>query len=128
MKKLVKNPKLVNEVIELKQFKPLIFKVKKIQSSELSAKDQIKIITELKQNLRGFEYASSKLNKSLSKNPDFKDFEEKLEKWQKYSPLTTVELERNFSCLNSMLTDRRMNLTEDNIEKYHFIKYNQFLS
>ena len=48
LKKLVENPELVDEMIELKLFQPSILKVKKIQSNELSAKDQIKVITELK--------------------------------------------------------------------------------
>ena len=44
--------------------------------------------------MRGFGYASKKLDKSLSINPDYKDFEGRLEKWQKYSPLTTRDGQR----------------------------------
>ena len=125
LKNLVENPKLFNEMIELCQFKPLILKLKEIQNENLSAKHQIDIINELRGDLNGFGYALTKLNDSLSKNTDFKWFEGVIPPWAVYAPLTTVELESCFFCLESMLTDRRVNFTEENIEKFHFIKYNK---
>ncbi len=45
----------------------------------------------------------------------------------KYAPLTSVDVERSFSVYKRILTDRRQNLTETNIEMYNVINYNQFL-
>ena len=45
----------------------------------------------------------------------------------KYAPLTSVDVERSFSVYKRILTDRRQNLTETNIEVYNVINYNQLL-
>ena len=109
---------LINGMIELRKFVPLIIKLKTIQNNHLSSKHQIDIIAELKK-----DYI---LNKSLSKNTDFSLFEFNIPSWAEYAPLTTIEPEKCFSHLNSMFTENRTNFTEENIEKFHFIKYNQF--
>ncbi len=41
--------------------------------------------------------------------------------------LTSVDVERSFSVYKRILTDRRQNLTETNIEMYNIINHNQFL-
>ena len=83
-------------MIELRQFTPLINKLKEIQNNDLSVEKLVEAIKDLKKDLRGFDYTLEKLNKSLSEKTNFKLFEGKLPSWAKYSPMTTVELERCF--------------------------------
>lgn len=42
----------------------------------------------------------------------------------KFAPITSVDVERSFSTYKSILSDRRHNLTEDNLEKYLFVNLN----
>jgi hypothetical protein len=45
----------------------------------------------------------------------------------KFAPLVSVEVERSFSKYKSLLSEKRINLTENNIEKFIVIQFNDFL-
>lgn len=42
----------------------------------------------------------------------------------KFAPITSVDVERSFSSYKTILSDRRHNFTEDNLEKYLFVNLN----
>ena len=42
----------------------------------------------------------------------------------KYAPLTSVDMERSFSSLKYVLSDRRHNFKETNLEKYIIVNFN----
>ena len=42
----------------------------------------------------------------------------------KYAPLTSVDVERSFSCLKNVFRDRRHNFKETNLEKYIIVNFN----
>jgi len=44
-----------------------------------------------------------------------------------YAPLVSVTVERSFSTYKSILTDRRHNLLEANIEKLIMLSFNDFI-
>ncbi len=44
-----------------------------------------------------------------------------------YAPLKSVDVERSFSTYKNLLSDKRTNFTESNIEKFIFIQFNTFL-
>ena len=73
-----------------------------------------------------------KLENCLHKNPDFLKFtnpdnDHDFKMQIKYAPLVSVDVERSFSTYKSILTDRRHNLTEENIEHFNIINYKKFL-
>ena len=39
-----------------------------------------------------------------------------------------MDVERSFSMYRDILTDKRTNLSDDNIEKYNIVYYNSFLN
>ena len=84
-------------------------------------------------NLRGElsnidQIALEKLDNILKKNPDLGYFRStSLTNEYQYAPLSTVDCERSFSNLSGIITDKRTNLSNENIEKYLFVNYNQFL-
>lgn len=68
-----------------------------------------------------FEY-KAKLERSLAKNPSFEEIfsVESHAAAAKYSfaPLVSVDVERSFSLLKNILTDRRQRFTDENFKMY----------
>ena len=63
--------------------------------------------------------AKQKFQSSLNKNPDVKKIKEfSKEKFElfKYAPLTTVAVERSFSTLNNIMTDKRTKMSPEILE------------
>ncbi len=129
-KKLINSKNLQNQLLSLHPFRFLPEKVKYLESNSLSIRQQLDTIEEVKENLSDF--ALEKLENCLAKNPDLEEFTSESNNVDfrlrtAYSPLVSVTVERSFSTYKSILTDRRTNLLETNIEKFIMIKFNSFL-
>ena len=75
----------------------------------------------------------NKLLSSLAKNPDYNSFRNSNKSFEHqfitmYAPYVSVDVERSFSMYRDILTDKRTNLSDDNIEKYNIVYYNSFLN
>ncbi len=90
------------------------------------------LLNDTKKNLKNVEYAFQKMAKYLKKNPDLLKFTSEtnspeFKRKTKFAPLVSVEVERSFSKYKSLLSEKRINLTENNIEKFIVIQFNDFL-
>jgi len=125
LKELVQNKELKTQLSDLLKFEVITKSITEIQTQGLSVDKQLNIIKNLEKKLS--TYSLCKLNKCISKNPDLKCFQINYPKCVTFAPLTTVDVERSFSILNNILADNRKGFTNDNLEKYVFVKYNNFL-
>lgn len=121
VKEGVKKDALKSELLEIKKFDLLPSSMTKLESEKLSITEQLNILNELKKTLPDF--AIQKLNLCLDKNPDlekFTDISNNYDFLQKtlYAPLNSSSVERSFSIMNYLLTNRRQNMSEINLEKY----------
>jgi hypothetical protein len=121
---------LSDSLIEISEFTFLTDSITKLESQGLRLKEQLEILYDVKSKLK--EKPLEKLENSLRKNPDFLKFtnpnnDHDFKMQIKYAPLVSVDVERSFSTYKSILTDRRHNLTEENIEHFNIINYNKFL-
>jgi hypothetical protein len=121
---------LSDSLIEISEFTFLTHSITKLEGQGLRLKEQIEILDCVKSKLKGKPL--EKLEKSLNKNPDFLKFtnpdnDHDFKIQIKFAPLLSVDVERSFSNYKSILTDRRHNLTEDIIEHFNVINYNEFL-
>ncbi len=119
-----------DSLIEISEFTFLIDSITKLESQGLRLKEQIEILDSVKSRLKGKPL--EKLKKSLNKNPDILKFtnpdnDHDFKMQIKFALLVSVDVERSFSIYKSILTDRRHNLTEENIEHFNVINYNKFL-
>lgn len=78
------------------------------------------MVNSLKAELQGTPL--EKLNSSLSKNPDLEKFVSgpssfEFQNMTEFAPLVSVDVERSFSVLKNVLTDKRTNFTPENLEK-----------
>lgn len=105
--------------------------IEKFQAHGLSVTEMRKMLEEVKEKLPKF--ARDKLQKSIDKNVGLKKFIDNLDKpnnydlrrSHQYAPLVSVDVERSFSLYKYILSDRRTNLTEENIERLNIIMYNR---
>ena len=127
---MIRNNDVKNELVEINSFNFLPDKIKELESASLTVTQQLGIIENVKRNLFG-EYLN-KLNNSLSKNPDLLKFtsEDNLIDHRiktVFAPLVSVDVERSFSTYKTILSDKRYNLLNSNIEKMLVIQFNYFL-
>ena len=130
LKVCIEDKDLKVQLNNLLKYKLLTQSITAIQKDSLTINDQIQMINKLIQHFKSINDKAclSKLKKSLSKNTDFLLYlNQKYDPIEKYSPMTTVWVEKSFSTLKFMLTDRRLSLKTDNIEKYLFVQYNHVL-
>jgi hypothetical protein len=110
------------------EFLPKI--ITKLQEPNIKLKKQTDLVEEALLKLNGF--AKEKLQKCLSKNPDYKifcyndDFEHR--KITEFAPIVSVDVERSFSQYKNLLSDNRQRFNQENIRMYHIIQYNYFLN
>ncbi len=119
-----------DSLIEISEFTFLTDSITKLESQGLRLKEQLEIFNNVKSKLKGKPL--EKLKNSLNKNTDFLQFtnpdnDHDFKMQIKYSPLVSVDVERSFSIYKSILTDRRHNLTEENIQHFNVINYYKFL-
>ncbi len=117
-------------MIEISEFTFLTDSITKLESQGLRLEEQIEILDSVKSRLKGKPL--EKLKKSLNKNPDILKFtnpdnDHDFKMQIKFAPLVRMDVKWSFSIYKSILTDRRHNLTEENIEHFNFINYNKFL-
>ena len=127
---MIRNNDVKNELIEINSFNFLPDKIKELESASLTVTQHLGIIENVKQNLFG-EYLN-KLNNWLSKNPDLLKFtseDNSIDHRIKtvFAPLVSVGVERSFSTYKTILSDRRYNFLNSNIEKMLVIQFNNFL-
>lgn len=129
LKELIDNKKLQDELFYVNDFAFLPINIKSLESQGMKKSEQMDVLNETKSKLK--DEALAKLNRSLEKSPDIisfvgnNDFSHR--KKTLYAPLTSVDVERSFSIYKNILTDRRLNLTTENIEKYNVIEFNKNL-
>ena len=92
--------------------------------------EQMKILEEAQENLT--DHALEKLTSSIGKNKDLYPFTSKDHLLSflfniKYAPLTSVEVEWSFSALKNLLTEKRTNLSDENLEQLLVIQCNNCL-
>lgn len=128
-KRLVNDEIVKDELFNCTVYKFLVQAIEKLESSTLTKDEQWRIFKETGSILTGF--AKDKFDASLQKNPDVVKFatndnpQFRLETM--FAPLVSVDVERSFSQYKSMLTDRRHNLTFENIEMLSITAFNKCL-
>lgn len=135
LQKLVSNhtAELKEQLLEISKYKYLSEAIVFFQKENLSSRQQINKIIEIKDKLKVDDVRyHKKLNESLKKNPDIIDFNEitqpqELLNKQKYAPLTSVDVERSFSDFKMILKPQRLSFAMQNLALYTVIHYNAFL-
>ena len=128
IKNLIQNRNVKKELDDLLKFKILLDNIQEIQSQKLTTNEQYTLIQEVKLVIEGTEYAKEKLERSLDKNENLSHFF-RLAKdpIAVCAPLTTVAVESSFSKYVSLYSDKRNRFSDENIEKFIFVHYNNFL-
>lgn len=127
---LIEKPEIEHELFEINGLKFLIDLINELETRSLPLERQLKIIEEVESKLAG--ELKSKFTTSLKKNPDLTEFRNPMDLEHRmllefiYS--VSADVERSFSLLNTILTDRRLCLTENNLKSHliiqHFHNYN----
>lgn len=101
--------------------------IRKLEKRGLEIREQRKLIDDIREDLP--DEFKTKLDDCLRKNPDyetiFKQSSHEFNLKYLYAPLTSVEVERSFSQLKNILTERRNHFLPKNLMQYAFIYYNQ---
>lgn len=89
------------------------------------------VINKLEESATKKEQQRNVYKEAGSKNPNVQKFAEdknpEVRLKTMYAPLVAVDVERSFSKYKLVLTDRRQNLTLDNIEMLNVIYFNSFM-
>lgn len=122
--------KLENQLLCIHEYEQLPQYITKLETQGLTTIEQMEIINYFKETFTG--YAKDQLELSLKKNPDLDKFLENQDyehrKNTKFAPLTSVDVERSFSDLKLILTDRRTGFKEDNLCMYLVVHFNSHLN
>ncbi len=131
--KMIEGAEFESEIRQVYSFSFIAKVIYQLESETLSTENQIRLLKLVISKLSSDTKLSKRLSKIISRNPDLKfflDFNQlkcpEKEKVFSYVPLTTVEVERSFSKYREILSDKRRNLTVENMEKYLFIYFNNF--
>lgn len=122
LQQLIKKDGLESNMLEVYQHKYLVDAITELETKSLSLSRQKQIIQEVRTMVKGD--LKVKLESSLAKNPHLHYFLGEIPLPLSinfiFAPLVSVDVERSFSLLNMLLSDRRLNLTEENL-KYHMV-------
>lgn len=128
LKKLVDDPELETQFGELTMFSELPDFIEQLESRDITLNRQISILDSITSKLDGDLLA--RFQEVLGRNPD-------LEQLRNHSNdesgtfvnavLCNAEVERSFSLLKNIITDRRHNLSESNVKRYLSIQFNAYL-
>lgn len=119
--KLVKLDSIQDELLDVRDLQPIVDKIKLLEQNGLTIDQQRGLIVELRSELPDkYRY---KLDSSLCKNPDFDTVFKNLSRDDRattylYAPLTSVDVERSFSVLKWMFSDRRTRFAPENLKHY----------
>lgn len=127
LKELVMNENLLIQLKHISSYLFIVESVTKLEANDLTFKEQIGIYLNVK-NLLKDEYAITRFEQIYSKNPDI-DFlrvlnereNDNLTKVFMFINLTTVSVERSFSFLKSLLSEKRLSMDP----KKYFIIWHQ---
>ena len=128
-KKLALQQELQDELYTVHGFSFLTTAITKLEEQCPEKEAQWAVLMDVQRELQGA--GKQKLDQSLAKNPDVQEVatNKNLDYRMKtrYAPLVSVDVERSFSSYKYLLSDRRCNLTEKNIEILNVIYFNSFL-
>lgn len=131
-KKLILKEELSQQLNKVTDFEFLLDYIKCLQTENLTVLRQLEILDIVMKNLSG--NIQLRFKKSLKKNPDLVYLQEqyrkmplKLQLDYKFLPFTSVSVERSFSLLKNILTERRQCLSEENLKSLMIINFNKFL-
>lgn len=130
VKRIVGSSTFKYSLLALYEYDFLPKAIVKLEEEGLRVEDQLEIVNEVKRKLSG--KAKEKLTASLAKNPDLASFTAITNTFEhrritKYAPLVSVDVERSFSTHKRILSDKRLNLTEENLRILNIVNYNAFL-
>ena len=128
LKKCIEETDLEQSLFDLNKYAFLTEAVTRLQKHGLTVEEQMTILSSVRSKLTGYQL--EKLEKSLSKNPDW-NFFEKLSVDEKikcnFVPMVSVDVERSFSIYRYILSDRRYSLTESHLAMLNVIQFNNFI-
>jgi len=130
LKTLIGDEELKVQLENLLKYKFLTDTIVAVQTDSLTINEQLKMVQDLIIKFKAINDMDclAKLKSSLEKNTDFILYlNQKYTPSEVYSPMSTVWVERSFSTLKFILTDKRVNLTPEHIEQYLFVKFNHVL-
>jgi len=129
LKLLCESDVVQDELFNVTTYKDIPDAITALEEDGLTKEKQWEIFTSIRNRLDGF--AKDKIESSLGRNPDVVSFATKSDLQfrheTRFAPLVSVSVERSFSLYKSILTDKRENLTFENIEKLNVISFNRFL-
>lgn len=109
-------PETKRQVVAIAQMGSITSSIKELETVGLKLSEQRSIIDKARDNLT--LVFKKKLDESLAKNPDYHDIfglETHEEYWNyTFAPLTSVDVERSFSQMKNILTDKRTSFTDEN--------------
>lgn len=132
IKKILSGKKIEDDIIKLTENYGEIPKIiTQLEGECLKTSHQLELLKKVEDMIKGTSHAQI-LNRSLQKNPDFKNFtssdvsfNEKVKRI--YTPLTSCSVERSFSVYRAILRDNRTHITNDNLRNMLLIKMNHFI-
>lgn len=118
---LVQKDEIYDDLGHMLALKPIVESITKLETSGLTIYEQRNVIVDVKTRIPPAYKA--KLDSSLSKNPDFDTIFTSLSRDDRagpflYAPLTSVDVERNFSTLKWIFDDKRTKFTPENLKHY----------
>ncbi len=128
---IVENGSFEEEIRRINQLSFLPGAITKLESDALNTEKQIEIVNEILHKLSFDKTLKERFENILKRNPDLLYFinfnmvtSSEEEKIFSFVPLTTVSVERSFSKYKDLLTDKRKNLLQENIERHLIIYFN----
>ena len=134
LKELIQNPEFDLQLIAIKKCFFLVTCIKKIETQGLSIHDQFKVLMDIKQHPLLPEWAKQRFTDILQKNEGLtklqfyynSDEDLAFNNRVQYAPLVSADVERSFSQYKYLLSERRTNLSVENIEMLNIVMFNHF--
>lgn len=128
IRKIINNINFYNESKAINEYNFLPNYITKLENPNISTLDAYKVILDAKSKLKGFSL--NKLNTVLNKNPDLNNLINLISnndnKYLKYCPIVSADIERSFSIMRRILLNKP-NLNVNNLKKRLLINYNKNL-
>lgn len=131
MIELLKTSEIEEQFRIIYQHKNITKSLQRLEGDSLSTEEQIHVLNDVKQMVFANEKYVERLASILNRNPDIRFFEDfniltsiSAHQIFRFVPLTSVSVERSFSNYKALLSDKRRNLTVENIEKLLSLYYN----
>lgn len=128
LKTLVCDPELEDQLREINRFSEVPELIERLESRSITMSEQLSIVDSIRAVLSGD--LLERFEGILENNPDFRSLEVLSEKDSRVfhsAVLCNAEVERSFSLLKNIVSERRCNLSESNVKKYLSIQFNKEL-